>query len=412
MQVIFGCCCGLDVHKRMVTACYRTQGSDGQVHKEVQTFGTMTADLLVLHDWLVSRGVTHVAMESTGVYWKPIYNILETSFTILLVNAAHIKAVPGRKTDVKDCEWIADLLAHGLLKGGFIPPEPIRDLRDLTRYRKSLIDERTREVNRLHKLLESSNVKLASVATDVMGVSGRLMLESILAGHADPMVLAELAKGRLRKKLPDLRKALESRFRPHHRFMLEQILGHLDFLDEWIARISEEVASRLDPYCRQIELLRTIPGVDRKTAEVTLSEIGPDMGHFPTARHLASWAGLCPGNNESAGKRMSGKTRKGNQWLRRAMMEAAWAASHTKDTYLNSQYRRLVTRRGKKKAIVAVAHSIMVIAYHILKNDIPYRELGADFLDKLNASMIQRHHVKRLESLGFKVTIEPLTKAA
>ena len=235
---------------------------------------------------------------------------------------------------------------------------------------------------------------------------------TILAGHADPEVLAELAKGRLRKKLPDLRKALESRFRPHHRFMLEQILGHLDFLDEWIVRISEEVASRLDPYCRQIELLRTIPGVERKTTEVILSEIGPDMDHFPSARHLASWAGMCPGNHESAGKRKSGKTRKGNQWLRRALIEAGWAASHTKDTYLSSQYRRLVTRRGTKKAIVAVSHSLLVIAYHILKNNVPYQELGADYLDKLNLSMIQRHHVKRLESLGFKVTIEPITKAA
>ena len=412
MEVIFGCCCGLDVHKRMVTACHRVQGIDGKVHKEIQTFGTMTADLLVLHDWLVSRGVTHVAMESTGVYWKPIYNILEASFTILLVNAAHIKAVPGRKTDVKDCEWIADLLAHGLLRGGFIPPEPVRDLRDLTRYRKSLSDERVREVNRLHKLLESSNVKLSSVATDVMGVSGRLMLDAILGGNAEPAVLAELARGRLRKKLPDLRKALEGRFRPHHRFMLEQILGHLDFLDEWISRVSEEVAHRMDPFCRQIDLLRTIPGVDRKTAEVILSEIGPDMDHFPSDRHLASWAGLCPGNNESAGKRKSGKTRKGNQWLRRALVEAAWAASHTKDTYLGSQYRRLVVRRGKKKAAVAVAHSTLVIAFHILKDDIPYREIGADFLDKLNASMIQRHHVKRLESLGFKVTIEPLARVA
>ena len=396
----------------MVTACYRAQGTDGRVRKEIQTFGTMTADLLVLHDWLDSRKVTHVAMESTGVYWKPIYNILESSFAILLVNAAHIKAVPGRKTDVKDCEWIADLLAHGLLKGGFIPPEPIRDLRDLTRYRKSLIDERTREVNRLHKLLESSNVKLTSVATDVMGVSGRLMLDAILAGHAEAGVLAELAKGRLRKKLPELRKALESRFRAHHRFMLEQILGHLDFLDEWIARVSEELVGRLDPYCRQIDLLRSIPGVERNTAEVILSEVGPDMNHFPSAQHLASWAGLCPGNNESAGKRKSGKTRKGNQWLRRALIQAAWAASRTKDTYLSSQYRRLVTRRGKKKAIVAVAHSLLVIVYHILKNGVPYQELGADYLDKLNLSQVQRHHIKRLESLGFKVTIEPITKAA
>lgn len=412
MQVIYERSCGLDVHKRTVVTCIRIHGTDGEVVKEIKTFDTMTADLLVLNDWLASYGVTHVAMESTGVYWRPIYNILEGSFTILLVNAAHIKAVPGRKTDVRDCEWIADLLAHGLLKGGFIPPEPIRDLRDLTRYRKSLIDERTREVNRLHKLLESSNVKLSAVASDVLGVSGRMMMEALLQGHADPMVLADLARGKLRKKLPELKKALEGRFRSHHRFMLEQILGHLDFLDEWIERISEEVTERLDPFCRLIELLCSIPGISRKTAEVILSEIGTDMDHFPSARHLASWAGICPGNNESAGKRKSGKTRKGNQWLRRTLLEAAWAAARSQDTYLSAQFQRLVSRRGKKKAAVAVAHSILVIIYHILKKDVPYRDLGAGYLDKLNVVQIQRHHVKRLEKLGFKVTIEPLKEVA
>jgi transposase len=412
MEVIYSRCCGLDVHKRTVTACCRIQETPDGVTKEIETFGTTTQDLLLLNDWLDTRRVTHVAMESTGVYWKPVYNILESSFTILLVNAAHIKAVPGRKTDVKDGEWIADLLAHGLLKGGFIPPEPVRDLRDLTRYRKTLIDERVRQVNRLHKLLESANIKLASFATDIMGVSGRLMLEALLAGNADPHTLAEMAKGRLRAKLPELRKALEGRFRSHHQFMLAQILGHLDFLDESIAHISEELVSRMDPLCQQIDLLCTIPGVERKTAEVILSEIGIDMSRFPSARHLASWAGMCPGNNESAGKRRTGKTRRGNQWLRRALVEASWSVSRTKDTYLAAQYRRLVPRRGKKKAIVAVAHSILVIVYHMLSRNLPYQELGSTYLDKRNTAMLQRHHLRRLENLGFRVTLEPITEAA
>ena len=372
----------------------------------------MSFDLLVLHDWLAAQGVTHVAMESTGVYWKPVYNMLEGSMTVLLVNAAHIKAVPGRKTDVKDSEWIADLLAHGLLKGSFIPPEPIRDLRDLTRYRKSLSDERVREVNRLHKLLEAANIKLSSVATDVMGASGRAMMEALLGGSTDPDVLASLARGCLRKKIPELKQALEGRFRAHHRFMLEQILTHLDFLDESIGKISEEVVKRTVPFSQTIELLCTIPGVSRKTAEVIISEVGVDMERFPTSAHLASWAGLCPGNNESAGKHRSGKIRKGNQWLRRNLMEASWAACRTKDTYLSALYHRLVARRGKKKAAVAVAHSVLVIIYHMIRNNSPYQELGADYLAKLNAAHVKRHHVKRLESLGFKVSLEPIEEAA
>jgi transposase len=372
----------------------------------------MTFDLLILRDWLAASKVTHVAMESTGVYWKPVYNLLEDQFNVLLVNAHHIKAVPGRKTDVKDCEWIADLLAHGLIKGSFIPPEPIRDLRDLTRYRKSLIDERIREVNRLHKLLESANIKLASVATDVMGASGKDMLQALLGGSADPEILAELARGRLRKKIPALKQALEGRFRPHHRFMLETILAHIDFLDESIATVSEEVVDRLDPFVQAIKLLCTIPGVEMRTAQVIISEIGIDMSRFPSANHLASWAGLCPGNNESAGKRKSGKTRKGDQWLRRALVEVAWAASRTKENYLCSQYHRLVARRGKKKAIVAVAHSILVAIYHILANAVPYHDLGANYLDKLNETNIKRYHVKRLQELGFQVSITPLEQAA
>ncbi len=413
MELVFWICCGLDVHKQTVTACLRIADKSGRIRKEIRTFGTMTEDLLVLHDWLRANAVTHVAMESTGVFWKPIYNLLEDSFTVLLVNARHIKAVPGRKTDVADCEWIADLLAHGLLKGSFIPPREIRDLRDLTRYRKSLIDERVREVNRLHKLLQSANIKLSSVATDVMGVSGRKMLEALLEGNnADPEILAELAKGRLRNKLPDLKRALVGRFRDHHRFLLEQILTHLDFLDESIEKISKEVVQRTSPFESKIQLLSTIPGVSRRAAETLVAEIGVDMERFPSHGHLASWAGMCPGNNESAGKRKSGKTRKGDQWLRRSLIEMSWAASRTKRTYLNALYHRLAKRRGVKKANVAVGHSILVSVYFILKFDVPYRDLGEDHFDKLNSAQIQRYHVRRLERLGFKVTIEPLEAAA
>jgi len=412
MDVIHERCCGLDVHKRTVVACIRIQKAEGGADIDIKTFSTMSFDLLILRDWLTASRVTDVAMESTGVFWKPVYNLLEDQFQILLVNAHHIKALPGRKTDVKDCEWIADLLAHGLVKGSFIPPEPIRDLRDLTRYRKSLIDERIREVNRLHKLLESANIKLGSVATNVMGISGRDMFQALLGGEADPEILAELARGRLRKKIPALKKALEGRFRPHHRFMLESILAHIDFLDESIATVSQEVVSRLDPFAQTIRLLCTIPGVEVRTAQVILSEIGMDMTRFPSANHLASWAGLCPGNNESAGKRKTGKTRKGDQWLRRALVEVAWAASRTKETYLSSQYHRLVARRGKKKAIVAVAHSILVSIYYILVNKTPYRDLGPNFLLKLNESNVKRYHVRRLEELGYEVSITPLEKAA
>lgn len=412
MEVVFERCCGLDVHKTTVVACLWVRDSMGKIQKEIQTFGTMMVDLLVLYDWLKAKGVTHIAMESTGVFWKPIYNLLEEDFQVLLVNAEHIKRVPGRKTDVADCEWIADLLAHGLLKGSFIPPQPIRELRDLTRYRKSLIDERVREINRLHKLLQAANIKLSSVASDVMGMSGRRMLEALLEGKTDPEVLADLAKGKLRKKLPELKKALHGRFNTHHRFLLEHILSHLDFLDGAIEKISEEVAERTAPFDELIQFMDTIPGVDRKAAEGTIGEIGLDMERFPTHRHLASWTGLCPGNHESAGKRKKGKTRKGDLWLRRYAIEMALAASRTKGSYLNALYHRLVRRKGHKKAIVAVAHSILVIIYHVLKHRVPYRELGADYFDKLNVTYIQRHHVRRLESLGFKVTLEPLQAAA
>ncbi len=411
MEVIYKRCCGLDVHKEIVVACLLIR-EGGKVVKEIRTFLTMTVDLVVLHDWLKAHQVTHVAMESTGIYWRPVFNLLEEDFTVLLVNAAHIKTVPGRKTDVKDCEWIADLLSHGLLRGSFIPPEPIRDLRDLTRYRKSLTDERVREVNRLQKFLEAANIKLSSVATDVMGVSGRAMLEALTAGSTDPQVLSELAKGRLRKKLPELKKALEGRFRSHHRFLVAEVLTHLDFLDEAIERVSQEVSSRIVPFSKNVELMDLVPGINQRVAEGVLSEMGVDMSCFPTHGHAASWTGLCPGNNESAGKRKSGRIRKGNQWLRRYLIEAAWAAVRKRGTYLSALYYRLVPRRGKKKAIVAVAHALLVMIYHILKDQVSYRELGSDHFNKLNAAYVQRHHVKRLESLGFKVILEPLSQAA
>jgi transposase len=384
----------------------------GKLFKEIRTFGTMTFELLMLHDWLLAHKATHVAMESTGVYWKPIFNLLEGNFEVLLVNAAHIKAVPGRKTDVKDCEWIANLLSHGLLKGSFIPPQPIRDLRDLTRYRKSLTDERVREVNRLHKLLESANIKLSSVASNVMGVSGRAMLETLISGGTNPEVLAELARGKLRKKLSLLREALKGRFRPHHGFLLGQILSHLDYLDEAIEQLSKEVESQIVPFSKQIDLLKTIPGVDQRVAEAIVAEIGVDMSRFPTHRHLASWAGVCPGNNESAGKHKSGKTRRGDRWLFRVLLEGGWAVTRTKDTYLNSFYHRLAPRRGKKKAIVALVHCLVVIVYHVLKDQVPYQELGSTYFDQVNVTHIKNHHIRRLESLGFRVTIEPLKKAA
>lgn len=411
MEVVYRRCAGLDVHKAMVVVCVLIREA-GKVLKEIRTFRTMTSDLLVLHDWLKAHGVTHVAMESTGVYWKPIFNLLEGEFEVLLVNAAHIKTVPGRKTDVKDCEWIAEVMCHGLVKGSFIPPEPIRDLRDLTRYRRSLTNERTREINRLQKLLESANLKLSSVATDVMGASGKAMLEAILSGNTDPEVLAELAKGRLRNKLSLLKEALQGRFRPHHRFLLGEILSHLDFLDEALERVSKEVENRLAPFSKQIELLATITGVKQRVAEGVISEIGVDMSRFPSHRHCASWTALCPGNNESAGKRKSGKTRKANRWLRQTLLEAAWAASRARGTYLSALYHRLVRRRGKKKAATAVAHAILVISYHILKDKIPYHELGDDYFDRLNITHVTRHFVKRLEGLGYKVTLEPLQLAA
>jgi transposase len=412
MEILYRCCCGLDVHKKMIVACLRWIDEAGKLAKQVRTFGTTTSELLSLSDWLVEAGCTHVAMEATGVYWKPVYNILEGQMELLVVNAQHIKAVPGRKTDIKDAEWIAQLLQHGLLKSSFIPPQSQRDLRDLTRYRTTLVRERARIVNRLQKVLEDANLKLAGVATDVMGVSGRAMLEALLAGQTDTGQLAELAKGRLRKKIPQLKEALTGRVREHHRFMLSEQLSHIDYLDEAIERLNAEIGERLRPFDEEIQLLDTIPGVNRHTAEELIAEIGADMSRFPDGHHLASWAGMCPGHNESGGKRKSGKTRKGNSWLRSTLVEAAHGAAHTKDTYLASQYHRLVGRRGKKRALVAVGHSLLVISHYVLKRRQAYYDLGSNYFEELHRQRMARNLVKRLENLGYKVTLEALSPVA
>jgi transposase len=410
VEILYKSCCGLDVHKKMIVACLRRIDEAGKLAKPVRTFGTTTSALLSLSDWLAS--CTHVAMEATGVYWKPIYNILEGQMELLVVNAQHIKAVPGRKTDVKDAEWIAELLQHGLLRGSFIPPQSQRDLRDLTRYRTTLVRERGRIVNRLQKVLEDANLKLAGVATDVMGVSGRAMLEALLAGQTDSEQLAELAKGRLWKKIPQLKEALTGRVREHHRFMLSEQLSHTDYLDEAIERLTAEIGERLRPFEEEIRLLDTVPGVNRQTAEELIAEIGLDMSRFPDGRHLASWAGMCPGHNESGGKRKSGKTRKGNSWLRSALVEAAHGAAHTKNTYLASQYHRLVGRRGKKRALVAVGHSLLIISHYVLKRRQAYYDLGSNYVDELQRQRVERNLVQRLQNLGYKVTLEALSPAA
>jgi transposase len=414
MEKILERCAALDVHKRQVTACARVPDRKGKRAELRAEFETMTPDLLALRDWLKGLGVTHVAMEATGVYWKPVYYLLEDDFELLLVNAQHVKNVPGRKTDVADAQWLCQLLEHGLLRASFVPPKPIRELRDLTRYRKSLIGERQREANRLQKLLEDANIKLASVATRTLGASGRAMLAELCEGRNDPEALAELARGKLRKKIPELRRALEGRFSPHHALIVSRLLAHVDYLDETIAELSTEIEGRLRPFEREVELLCTIPGVAQRTAEVILAELGPDMSRFPDHRHAASWAAICPGNDESAGKRKTGKTRKGDRWLRTALIEAAnSAAGRTRNTYLNAQYVRIKRRRGHSKAIVAVAHSILVSAYHVLRDGVPYDDLGGDyFLNRERPERLTRHLVRQLERLGQRVTLEPVAEGA
>ena len=412
MNLVYERCAGLDVHKRTVVVCVIVPDAQGQRHKEWRTFTTMTPDLLRMRHWLKALGVTHAAMESTGSFWKPIFNVLEGHVEVLVVNAQHLKVVPGRKTDVKDAEWIADLLQHGLLRPSFVPPAPQREVRELTRYRTSLIEERSRLINRLQKTLEDANLKLASVASDLMGRSARDMLAALLAGEVDPSVLAELARGRMRAKRDLLEQALQGQFKSHHRFLISEQLADIDALDEAIGRMSTEIAERLRPYEHLLRRLETIPGIKRRLGEVILAEIGPDMCRFPSARHLASWAGMCPGNNESAGKRLSGRTRKGSPWLRSALVEAAHAAIHTKDSYLSAQYHRLVLRRGGKKATIAVGHTLLVIVYHVLADEKDYEELGGNYFDEWDRQAIQKQLVRRLEKLGYQVKLEPTSPAA
>jgi len=407
MEVIWGCCAGLDVHKDSVEACVRRMSAGGKVEHEVRHWGTTTRELMAMAEWLGSMGVTQVAMESTGVYWKPIFNILEARFEILLANAHHLKNVPGRKTDIRDCQWIAQLLQHGLLKGSFIPPRPQRELRDLTRQRTQLIDEGSRISNRIQKVLEDANVKLGSVASNVVGASGRLMLEAMVAGEDDPARLADLAQRRMRSKIPQLEQALYGKLTEHHRWMLKLLLDQLEATEQFIARLDERIAELARPQQPVLEKLDAIPGVDRRVAEVLMAEIGPDMTPFPSDAHLASWAGISPGNNESAGKKRSGKTTKGSRWLRQALVQAAWAASHKKDSYFQAHARNLMHRRGRKRGLVAVAHSLLTVVYHMLKEDTAYRDLGSQFLDRLRARHLIRFHVRRLQNLGLQVTIAP-----
>ena len=392
----------LDVHKKEIVACVIT--SDG---KEIKKFETMTEELFKMSDWLLDQGCTHVAMESTGVYWKPVYNLLEgTGMEILVVNAQHIKTVPGRKTDVKDAEWIANLLRHGLVRGSFVPDKPQRELRELTRYRRSLICERSREVNRIQKVLEGANIKLGSVASDILGKSGIAILERLVEGVEDTTLLSDLAKGQLKKKKLELEKALKGLIGDHQRFILGEQLEHIKELDRRIERLDREVDERLRPFQKQLQLLDQITGINKRTAEDIIVEIGTDMSRFPSEKHLSSWAGICPGNNESAGKRKSGRSRSGNKWLRVSLVLAAHAAALSKGTYLSAQYRRIASRRGAKRAAVAVAHTILVSIYHMLKTGKEYKDMGADFFDKQSEESLIRRTTKRLESLGYDVSIE------
>jgi transposase len=429
---------GLDVHKKTVVATRMRITSEERVDWETQTFGTVTIELLALLDWLSEWEITHVVMESTGDYWKPVYNILEDTFELLLVNAKHVKNVPGRKTDVKDSVWLAELMMHGLLRGSFIPPKPQRALREMTRYRTKLIQERTRVVNRVQKLLEGANIKLSSVASDIMGVSARAMLDEIVAGQTDAALMADLARGRMRNKIPELEKALTGLVQPHHRVVLAQQLEHIDYLDEKIETMSAAIAKQIDDMSRPqkpstsadgsaeeedaeevigpwlpltfaeaIELLCTIPGIDRRRAENIIAEIGVIMTQFHSDAALASWSGLAPGNNESGGKRYSGRTTKGNKNVSSVMVQAAWSAVRKKDSFLKSRYHRLASRRGKKRAIVAVAHSMIVIIWHVLTNRQPYNELGGDYYDQRKKEAKVGYLVRQLEKItGGAVNIE------
>jgi len=411
MDILFTHCAGLDVHKKTIVACVLLSSPEG-MQRSIKHFATTMAGLETLDAWLTGLAVTHVAMESTGVYWKPVFNVLSSHLEVWVVNARDMKQVPGRKTDVCDAEWICKLMSFGLLKRSYIPVVEQRDLRDLTRYRRRLVEERTSASNRLEKILEDSNIKLSAVVSKLQGVSARAMIEALIAGETDTAKIANLAKASLRSKIPELEAALVGQIREHHRFMWRELLYHLDELNVRIAAINERIAEYTAPHEQLIQRLSTIPGISRWTAEVILAEIGSDVTHFPTAHHLASWACLCPGNNISANKRRTGKTRRGQNWLRPALVEAAWTTSHTK-TYFGSQFHRLRARRGDKRAAVAVAHSILIVVYHLLANpEAVYTELGADYFTKRNAEQEQRRAVRKLETLGYVVNLTPVPAAA
>jgi len=412
MEILYGCCCGIDVHAKMLVACLIKAGK-----KEVRTFATMTADLLRLLDWLTQAGCTHVAIESTGVYWRPVFNSLAGVLEVILTNARDAKGFTARKTDVIDAEWLADLLRHGLLKPSFIPPRPIRELRELTRYRESLVREQTALANRIQKLIESANIKLGQVASDALGVSGKAMLRALAAGETDAKKMSHLARRTLKRKQPQLQQALAGRMTEAQRWVLGQLLDQYDQSEAALRRVEErltqQVESSPDPFVPEaVKLLDTIPGVGETVAQIIVAEIGVDMERFPTDHHLASWAGMCPGNNESAGKRKSGKTSKGSRYLRAALVQAAWAASHQKGTYLAAQYKRLVKRMGKKKALVAVGHSILIIVYHVLQKRVPYQDLGGDYFERRHVSTQRQRLIRQLEALGVKVTVEEVKEAA
>lgn len=407
MQVVYERCCGLDVHLKTVVGCRLLTQQKGRVEKSICTFATTTSGLTELDQWLAEGQVEQVALESTGIYWRPIFNRLEGRYKIFLVNPQHMHAIPGHKTDVKDSEWIADLLRHGLLKASFIPPKPIRELRDLVRTHTHLIQERSRHINRIHKILETANIKLGAVVSDVLGKSSRLMLEAMIAGNNDPLALAKLARGRMRPKIALLQQALQGQLEPHHRFLLSQTLAQLDFLQQRVGLLEQEVTVRLAPFEKSLALLMTIPGVSRRSATILISELGTDMAAFPSAAHLASWVGLCPGNHLSAGKRRSGKPTKGNPYLRSVLTQVAWVLTRTSGNYLSAQFHHLKPRLGAKKAVIAVAHSVLVIVYHVLAKGEPYQDLGPDHFRRQDKEQQARRFVRQLETLGYHVELAP-----
>lgn len=412
MEILYSSCCGIDVHSKNLLACLIKDGK-----RQIRTFSTMTSDLLCMLDWLLENNCTHIAIESTGVYWKPVFNLLDGHLEVVLVNARHIKIVPGRKTDVKDCEWIADCLRHGLLRASFIPPRHIRDLRELTRYRFTLVKELGSVANRIQMIAESANIKLSEVVSDALGVSSKAMLRALAGGESDVVKLSEYARGRLRSKKPQLRLALDGRLSATQRWVLAQHLDRYEELEGSIRKaeekIEEVVEASPDPFVGEaIELLDSIPGVGRRIAEIIVAEIGANMQQFPTGRHLASWAGMCPGNNESGGKRLSGKTTKGSKYLRAALVQAAWAATRKKDCFLAMQFQRLARRKGRNKAAVAVGHSILVIAYYVMKRKESYKELGGNYIDHKQVEGQKKRLIRQLESLGLRVKVEEAGEAA